>query len=104
MKTGVKIALIIGCVLVVGTGVYLYIRSTRPTEEMFNEWKRKSLAAGQDIFEGAGLEHQNKMLELWKKNLSKKEAQSLIDNTKKGANEAMLKPLLEKLMGGVVGG
>jgi hypothetical protein len=99
MTKGTKVALILGGIAAVGAGVFFYIRSTKPTEDMFNEWKRKSLAAGQDIFEGAGLEQHNKMLDKWKKNLTKKEAQSLIDNTKKNSNEDMLKPLLEKLIG-----
>jgi hypothetical protein len=99
MSRGGKIALVLAGITALGTGIFLYIRSIRPTEEMFKEWKKKSLAAGNDTFEGATLKHYDMLLSKWKKNLSKKEAQELIDNTYKGATEDMVRPLLEKLMG-----
>ena len=106
MKKGTKIALVIGTIVLVGgaIGFVLYKRSQKPTEEMFDEFVKKSLASKNDVFEGMDANSRTTRLNNWKNNLTKKEAQTIIDNTKptptndveRNQMDAILLPLYEK--------
>jgi hypothetical protein len=110
MNKTAKIALIIGTVAVLGvTGVvalYVIKKRRQASEEQFNEFKTKSLAAGWDVFLGTNPAQNKTALMKWKKNLTKSEAQTLIENTFKAADaeakkaqDAIIAPILAKWQG-----
>lgn len=79
MTRTAKIAWIIGGVgLISGISIYLYIRSTKSTEEQFDQMEQRSNEAGYDIFDNISSPQRKQLLKLWKKNLTSSQAEDLI--------------------------
>ena len=102
MKRTAKIALAIGGVLTVGAlGVYFYTKSKIPTKDQFEEYKRLSLNKGEDTFQNLSFEQNQKAFRAYKKNLTRSEAQEMIDlipdQTKGGTGRRL--SLLQKWLG-----